>query len=99
MSVLTVWKTRIVLNDEMRVTLPVGAKVIHVDSQHDQPCIWFLCDPSAPGELRKFLLTGTGHMRDDLGGAKHIGSFQMKGGALVFHLFEVDGRKENPDAK
>ncbi len=50
------------------------------------PFIWALVDTDAPEEARVFHVRGTGHPADALG--RYVGTFQIDGGALVFHLFE-----------
>lgn len=37
--------------------------------------------------MRHFRIKGTGHAADDIG--DYIGTFQLNGGSLVFHLFEA----------
>lgn len=89
-----VYKYGIRIEDDIVLTLPRGAEILHVDVQRnpaDEPedaFVWALVDPSAEQVDRRFRLAGTGHglPDDDL---THIGSFLMMGGALVFHLFEV----------
>ena len=72
------------------VAVPVGAKVLCVQTQDGLPKLWIYCDKSARKELREFLIHGTGHDIDDEGNAlTYIGTFQLSGGALVFHVFEV----------
>jgi hypothetical protein len=60
-----------------------------VQTQHGQPCLWALVDDARPFVAHNFVLCGTGHNCDDLriNAASFVGSFQMNGGGLVFHLF------------
>jgi hypothetical protein len=86
----TVWKYP--LPDDWRDTfdldMPAGAQVLAVQVQHGHPCIWALVDPSASLETRLFRIAGTGHpITEALG--RHVGTFQMLGGDVVFHVFEV----------
>jgi len=67
--------------------MPVGAKIVYFDKQHDVPHIWVLLDPDTPErERRNFLIVGTGGKIPD--STLYIGSWQMSKGYLVFHLFE-----------
>ncbi len=84
----TVWKFAIPIGDEFSLTMPGGAKILTVQTQFDQPFIWALLDPSAPIEMRHFRLAGTGHPVSAGDRLKHVGTFQLRGGELVFHLFE-----------
>lgn len=68
------------------MVMPVGAEPLCVQVQHGQPCMWARVDVGAPPTTHHFRIAGTGH---DLGSntGRHIGSFQLQGGALVFHVF------------
>lgn len=55
--------------------------------------LWVLVDPNAPEEPRSFSVYGTGHFMPDNPGT-FIGTFQMLGGDLIFHLFEDAGQSD-----
>ena len=84
----TIWKFPLPIADRFTLRMPKGAQVLCVQAQRNAPYLWALCYPSALTEDRAFLLADTGHLRDDLEIAGNIGSFQLDGGQLVFHLFE-----------
>lgn len=85
----TIWKYPIPVTDEFELEMSIGARVIAVDAQHDTPCIWALVDPGAPTWPVRFSVKGTGHpFPDHEYYSRHIGTFQLEGGALVFHLFQ-----------
>jgi hypothetical protein len=87
----TIFKYEFNITDEFFLTLPKDAIVLTVQTQRNVPVLWALVDPEAPTENRYFALRGTGHNADDLEenkDAHYVGTFQMQGGALVFHLFE-----------
>lgn len=85
----TVWKYPLMVTDEQYIEAPANAHLLTVQWQHTMPCIWALVDPTNPLERRKILITGTGHEREDLAGfVNYIGTFQINGGLLVFHVFE-----------
>ena len=87
MAMPTIWKFPLVVSDVTGAPMPRGAKVLCVQAQHDVPCIWALVDPDAPVEPREFRIIGTGHpITDELG--PYVGTFQLMGGGLVFHVFE-----------
>ena len=69
--------------------MPKGADILWVDMQQGQPCIWARVNPDAPKERKRIRIFGTGHpIPDDLG--DYVGTFMMKDGALVFHLYEAE---------
>lgn len=85
----TIWKFPILVHDDQSIEMPRGADILWVDNQQGQPCIWARVNPYAPKEQRRIRIFGTGHpMPDELG--DYVGTFMMKDGALVFHLYEAD---------
>lgn len=74
--------------DEFTVDMPRGGKVLSVAAQRDRVQMWALVDPGAAKETRRFRLAGTGHALSCPEELRFIGTFQMHGGSLVFHLFE-----------
>jgi len=68
--------------------MPKGAEVLCVQMQDGIPCMWAMVDTSTmERERRLFRILGTGHPADnDVG--KYVGTYQMMGGSLVFHVFE-----------
>jgi len=88
--VRAVWKYPVEVYDRFTLTMPAGATVLTVQMQHGVPYLWALVDPKATPETRRFRLAGTGHvMRDEVEEEVYVGTFQMSGGGLVFHVFEV----------
>lgn len=86
MSEATIWKFPIAVFDEFMVSMPRDAEVVFVGVQNDEPFLWARVVPGRALEQRRFLLRGTGHGVDL--DCKHLGSFMLNGGALVFHLFD-----------
>ena len=86
----TIWKFPFNVADRFDLRMPSVGNVLSVQVQGGQPCIWAMVDDSAPRVLKQFAVKGTGHPCDDLPPlARHHGTFQLHGGALVFHLFEI----------
>jgi hypothetical protein len=87
---LTVFKYPIPSDDYFQIDLPVGAKVLTIQTQHGNPQMWVLLDPSEPYITHYFRIAGTGHPieepQEDL---RYIGTCQVLGGDLIFHLFEI----------
>ena len=85
-----VWKFPVPATEEFQLMLPKGAEVLHVASQGDAQklYLWARVDPKAKLIPRYFRRAGTGHpIGDDVG--PHVSTFQMDGGRLVLHVFEV----------
>ncbi len=84
----TIYKYPIEIDDEVIVQIPEGGKILAVQEQHGIVCLWALVDTLDPLTERKFYVRGTGHSCAGLEETKYVGTFQLNGGALVFHLFE-----------
>ena len=89
-STKTIWKFELEVTDNQYVNMPYGAELLSVQTQGTTPCLWALVDAKNPTEERHFEVFGTGHpVNCDMGiERKYIGTFQLSGGATVFHLFE-----------
>lgn len=86
----TIWKFELTIKDSQIIEMPVGAEILDVQNQTGIPCIWVLLDPTVEKEFVVFEMFGTGHeVCYDMGiDRKHIGTFQLSGGRLVYHLFQ-----------
>lgn len=91
---MRIWKWTLALKDVQTLELPVGAGILSVQVQGDMPQLWALCDNATVlKEKRHIAIYGTGNQMPDEPG-DYIATFQMHGGALVFHAFEVDDDHE-----
>ena len=90
MSNKVIWKYELVATDYQQLTMPKGACVLTMQIQNNTPCLWVLVDPQAEEEPRIFETFGTGHpicCAADMQ-RNYIGTYQIHGGAHVFHVFE-----------
>lgn len=84
----TIWKYPLVIADRQRIEMPKGAKILTVQAQDGQACLWALVNADeGEMETRDFVIYGTGHYVSPLPGV-YIGTVQMAGGRLVWHVFE-----------
>ena len=91
---MRIWKWPLVLTDRQTLMLPAASKILTVQMQYVSPQLWALCDARLAefyGKTpRHIAIYGTGNpMPDDPG--EYIATFQMEGGALVWHAFEIKG--------
>jgi DNA-directed RNA polymerase subunit RPC12/RpoP len=77
--------------DDFEIQIPMAAQILTVQLQKDRPRIGAMIETDAPLTAREFCIRGTGHAFKGNEG-KYIGTFQVRDGDLVFHLFE--GRKK-----
>ena len=83
-----VWKFHLDVTDEQRVSMPRGAAIRHIGMQGESLCLWAEVDPSADVEPRTIRIYDTGQEITHFRGS-YLGTFLMRGGALVFHAYEV----------
>lgn len=84
----TIYKYPLTAADEQLIEMPLGAIPLSVQMQNDKAYLWALVDPDAENGKLNILIQGTGHNIDERKIHKHISTFQMMGGSLVFHAFE-----------
>lgn len=86
----TIWKFELETTDVQRIEMPACSEILCIQTQNEKPCIWALVLPSNSEAKvkRTFEIFGTGHNvpRAD---RKYIGTYQLNGGSLVFHCFEL----------
>lgn len=83
-----IFKYPLKAQDSQEVELPYGAQILSVQAQRDDVYVWALVDPIAPTYLQTFYVIGTGNpIPDSFCLATHLGTVQLLGGSLVFHIF------------
>ena len=86
---MRIWKWPLTVTDRQTLPLPDGAEVLAVQVHGDTPHLWALVDEKAALARRVFATYGTGHRVPDCPGI-YLGTYQIHGGALVFHVFEEE---------
>jgi hypothetical protein len=84
----TVWKYELPIEDHVEIKMRGDAKILKCDIQKETLCIWALVETNNQEEVRRFRIAGTGHEIKDIFDMEYIGTFQMRGGELIFHVFE-----------
>lgn len=85
---MRIWKWTLEITGEQTLLLPAGAKLLDVQMQNGDCCLWAICDEKAEKAPRHIAIYGTGHpIQDDPG--EYIATFQVYNGALVYHVFET----------
>lgn len=84
-----IWKFELAITDINVIYMPIGAKVLHLDTQFGEPCIWALIpDTMAREEERFFRVYGTGHRHENIDSGIYIGTIKEKEDRLIWHVFE-----------
>lgn len=71
------------------ISMPNGAKIIHIGTQLDKICIWAEVTPDNPVEDRTFHVVGTGHDLPESFAytATHLGTVHLP--PFVWHIYEM----------
>jgi len=85
---ITIYKYPLLMTDQQQLYLPGGSEILCVQVQHEQPCIWVRQETTNSSVYRTLRTYGTGHQMQSPS-EKYIGTYQLSGGQLVFHVFEV----------
>lgn len=67
------------------VFMPEGAKILSIQTQFDQVCIWAMVDEDKRPTQRFFQIIGTGQGFDT--NRKYLATVQQ--GSFVWHIFEI----------
>lgn len=85
----TIFKYPLTMSSTQTLQMPQKAKILSLQTQNGVPCLWALVETTNQKEPRTFQIIGTGEEITDIGYKEYIGTFQMHGGFLVFHLCEL----------
>lgn len=83
----TIHKYQLAPFESQRIEMPHGAKILSVQAQGDDLVIWAQVAPANSPESRTIQIYGTGMVLDSQPRI-HLGTVQMHGGSLVWHVFE-----------
>lgn len=83
----TVWKFELQTTDDQVLKIPSGAQFLKLDTQYGNPVFWMLVDPDNEKLDLKVRIVGTGNPANIGNTFWYMGSYQLSGGALVFHAF------------
>lgn len=90
----SIWKFPLDVISYQKISMPINAKILSVQSQNGLPVIWAICNTESEyKEDREFEIVGTGEpfFEDSRfwKEQKYIGTFQLLEGEFVGHLFEL----------
>lgn len=93
MSRNEIHKFTLPVTDEFEISMPAGARLLSLQVQHEVPCVWAMVDTDAAAAKRRFSLRGTGHACEFGHLVPFVGTFQLRGGTFVAHLFDLGERE------
>lgn len=85
----TIWKFAVPVDDAVAIKMPKGARLLTVQAQGAEMCLWAEVNTEAPEEKRYFAIFGTGNpMPREMGYSDaYVGTVQI--GRFVWHLYEL----------
>jgi len=84
-----IYKYELDIVDTQEIFMPIIYRTLSVDVQYEKVCIWALVNIDEPLFPRTFHIYGTGNSTPkNIDTFKFVGTAQMAGGALVWHVFE-----------
>ena len=90
---MVIWKFNLKITDRQTVEMPFGANILSVQEQSGTLHLWAIVNPYAEQERRLIEIVGTGNPMADVDKEDlarfHIATVQTRGGALVWHVFEL----------
>lgn len=84
----TIYKYPLTEGQIQVLSLPEDYEILSVQGQDNVPCLWALVNPHLPKVNVQIGIYGTGH-NVYAEALRHISTFQLFGGSLVFHAFEI----------
>jgi hypothetical protein len=82
------WIGPLMLDDKKSIEMPAGARLLAVGTQFGFPCIWAMCDETAPLVWRMFAIYGTGHQLPRNPGT-YVGTVMTHNDDPVWHIFDL----------
>ena len=83
----TIWKFPLKIVNDQVIEVPQGAVILTAQAQHDVACLWAVVESDRPTVGRHIYIRGTGHEIADAQDGDYVGSVQLLGGGLVYHIF------------
>lgn len=87
---MQIWKWALRPTDTQFIRMPKDTRILCLQMQDNKPYLWGLVHEKAPTEMRGFATYGTGHqMPESVHYGQYVGTYQLHGGTLVFHVFAL----------
>lgn len=83
-----IYKYALTIATETDIVMPKGARLLSVQVQRGEPMVWAIVDHSQRTVRRRLSVRETGNPLEDAFSGAFIGTIQMYGGAIVFHVFD-----------
>lgn len=90
-----IWKVQLKADiGRQAIKMPRGAKILSVQDQCGNLCLWAEVDTEEPAETRNIRIYGTGHevRTRYTSRLEYIATIQLFGGSFVLHIYEIIGK-------
>lgn len=84
----TIYKYRLEIKDEQDIVMPCLANILCVQMQNGTPHIWAQVESQSSSQTRTIGIFGSGNPIPS-NPMDYIGTFQVHGAGLVFHVYEI----------
>lgn len=85
----TIFKYKLDIGETQDMEFPKGAELLSAQAIGEDIFVWAKVDPEQQMEKREIRVIGTGHSVYADEKLRHLGTTQMFGGTLIWHVFEV----------
>lgn len=85
----TIWKYVLDVTDEQDIEVPQGSKLLSVQVQKGEVCLWVLVTNKTDTSCAKIIIHGTGHPIHYKTELEFLGTFQLDGGNFIGHCFGI----------
>jgi len=85
-----IYKYNLPIQGEIQITMPLESEILTVQVIQEEAFIWVLVNPDSLDTIRTFRIVGIGHEFADAHQCKYLGTFQLRGGEFIFHVFEFN---------
>lgn len=84
----SIYKYPLKAQEHQELELPLGAQILSVQAQRNEICIWALVNTGTINtEIRRVSIYPTGRSSSSTLDREFLGTVQLHGGDLVFHVF------------
>lgn len=70
-----------------RQTVKLQGRILSVEVQHRKVVLYAVADDEIEPSPVEIFIVGTGHPADHIAGFNFLGTVQLDGGVLMFHIF------------
>lgn len=91
---MKIFKYELVAVPIQQISLPENAKIMTVQFQGNNLCLWAMVNPKKDEEYRYIRIAATGEKITDEADLKYITTVQQFDGELIWHVFEKMARKK-----